>query len=268
MHSTPDTSATGLSPRVRGNRIFTAWFVASTGSIPARAGEPSDYPDTDALDEIYPRACGGTGLVVWRLDLIRGLSPRVRGNLPVLSRCWGMAGSIPARAGEPDWRGPGPESNRVYPRACGGTICCQPRSTDRPGLSPRVRGNRQRVVVGLEPDGSIPARAGEPRAPCWPHPVCAVYPRACGGTHHEATPVLQPRGLSPRVRGNRWRDCTAVVPRRSIPARAGEPNCIRDFLSSVRVYPRACGGTVDESAHQVHLKGLSPRVRGNPLPSR
>ena len=54
----------GLSPRVRGNRMPPASVSRTVGSIPACAGEPSPA---------RVRAAGG-----W----LRGLSPRVRGNLP------------------------------------------------------------------------------------------------------------------------------------------------------------------------------------------
>ena len=50
---------------------------------------------------------------------------------------------------------------------------------------------------------------------------------------------------------------------RSIPAPAGEPIFPCAKCASIRVYPRACGGTalsrVDSRGH----KGLSPRLRGN-----
>ena len=72
-------------------------------------------------------------------------------------------------------------------------------------------------------------------------------------------------GLSPRVRGNpplAWRSAVAS---RSIPACAGEPQSLRPPAAAAPVYPRVCGGTVRIWPLPVMLKGLSPRVRGNPL---
>ena len=63
-----------------------------------------------------------------------GLSPRLRGNLLLLSYFGYYHGSIPAPAGEP--------------RACGGT--------------PRLRGNLAFAFATLELGRSIPAPAGEP----------------------------------------------------------------------------------------------------------
>ena len=74
-----------------------------------------------------------------------------------------VAGSIPACAGEPHavvttrcyaW---------VYPRVCGGTFAGGEVPEFDQGLSPRVRGNRIRLDLGLAHRGSIPACAGEPR---------------------------------------------------------------------------------------------------------
>ena len=53
--------------------------------------------------------------------------------------------------------------------------------------------------------------------------------------------------------------------RGSIPACAGEPSAASGMVAPPRVYPRVCGGTVRELLPAVPLRGLSPRVRGNPL---
>ena len=125
----------------------------------------------------------------------------------------------------------------------------------RPGLSPRMRGNRGH--------GSIPAHAGEPRCDGrgtqrW---LDGVYPRACGGTRRRCRRVRPlAAGLSPRMRGNLAR---SAPPRRpgSIPAHAGEPTSMTEHPS--RVYPRACGGTVAVKEDADVTTGLSPRMRGN-----
>ena len=135
------------------------------------------------------------------------------------------------------------------------------------GLSPRVRGNLGTPNVASTLTRSIPACAGEPRLRRLPALPSAVYPRVCGGTSYS--------GLSPRVRGNLCRNSTTCVPRRSIPACAGEPrglsprvrgNQLRScaFSRARRVYPRVCGGTSSSSMRSPRSLGLSPRVRGNP----
>ena len=70
-----------------------------------------------------------------------------------------------------------------------------------------------------------------------------VYPRACGGT------------------GDPVRRCP--IPRRSIPAPAGEPAGTRKRRTRSTVYPRACGGTGLRHEKESGWRGLSPRLRGN-----
>ena len=90
-----------------------------------------------------------------------------------------------------------------------------------------------------------------------------VYPRACGGTGVCSRWWKLHQGLSPRVRGNLWNcplDGGAIG---SIPARAGEPRGRYQCRVLGRVYPRACGGTMDSTLEAADYEGLSPRVRGN-----
>ena len=75
----PETGR-GLSPRLRGNRPHGWEYTVSRRSIPAPAGEPYGRTDIEALDRVYPRACGGTGLLIQETLRIVGLSPRLRGN--------------------------------------------------------------------------------------------------------------------------------------------------------------------------------------------
>ena len=153
--------------------------------------------------------------------------------------------------------------NAVYPRVCGGTLYLRSFHLHRAGLSPRVRGNRPRLLQALRCEGSIPACAGEPAL----QPVVLgggkVYPRVCGGTSSSSGMTCQGAGLSPRVRGNPQRKIYIVPQPGSIPACAGEPPRLRPRPSPVTVYPRVCGGTRCRCGRQSVHWGLSPRVRGN-----
>ena len=71
----------GLSPRVRGNQWASNRLPQSSGSIPACAGEPITNWSKTRTDPVYPRVCGGTHRRPAAYFCIRGLSPRVRGNL-------------------------------------------------------------------------------------------------------------------------------------------------------------------------------------------
>ena len=135
------TCTSGLSPRMRGNRI--------PGLTPRMRGNRG-------------RQC-----FVWIAlgsvpDLLTGLSPRMRGNLIGDVGSAGELGSIPAHAGEPPGRPCRACGIRVYPRACGGTSAGCSAVHQEPGLSPRMRGNHAHGDEQARVHGSIPAHAGEP----------------------------------------------------------------------------------------------------------
>ena len=198
-----DRTPRGLSPRVRGNHGHRLARAGGGGSIPACAGEPARPGTQFRTFRVYPRVCGGTRPSGFVLAGSTGLSPRVRGNRYIVARSCFPNGSIPACAGEPV-RVSVPRCRvRVYPRVCGGT---------------------HESVTG-EPNkyGSIPACAGEPKSKALIVRVKRVYPRVCGGTATRITATTTLSGLSPRVRGNRYRWGPRHVVSGSIPACAGEP---------------------------------------------
>ena len=133
---------------------------------------------------------------------------------------------------------------RVYPRVCGGTLCIATGASS---------------VVGL-----IPACAGEPVAPQRVAQGAEVYPRVCGGTGWRGGMTDRRPGLSPRVRGNLARRVLFDSGQRSIPACAGEPQAAAAAGVAGEVYPRVCGGTAKAIPEAHPMRGLSPRVRGEP----
>ena len=247
--SPPSTgSIRGLSPRVRGNRRRCARLGGRVRSIPACAGEPAGGNRGRAVDEVYPRVCGGTSFRVRYPCAPSGLSPRVRGN-HILDRCDDVIQrSIPACAGEPAGGNRGRAVDEVYPRVCGGTPKVYFPLLGIGGLSPRVRGNPGRGKEQRAHPRSIPACAGEP-----------VGLLRTARRRRSSRP-----GLSPRVRGNRTTARRLDGHGRSIPACAGEPGSDARRKVLRRVYPRVCGGTGLLADLLPILQGLSPRVRGNP----
>ena len=196
-------------------------------------------------EEVYPRVCGGTVGLQSVGRRVVGLSPRVRGN---------RSATNAART-----------AYTVYPRVCGGTTPLVARRVDAQGLSPRVRGNRILRRLARPCIRSIPACAGEPRNPSSLRRTAGVYPRVCGGTLVELRLDAYGRGLSPRVRGNRRQHDVGLVDDGSIPACAGEPTKRARLAEDSGVYPRVCGGTHQTREASGRQRGLSPRVRGNPL---
>ena len=259
------TIAQGLSPRVRGNPQINVRRVYAQRSIPACAGEPLWLRRRMLSRRVYPRVCGGTSTDAVHTMRQPGLSPRVRGNPNTTRPVMYQVRSIPACAGEPRSAGPPGGRSRVYPRVCGGTPPAMATSRRCIGLSPRVRGNLRNLTRRLRIVGSIPACAGEPDPLPLAVPCSRVYPRVCGGTIAENGTLPNDRGLSPRVRGNRRQSVQRNDTKRSIPACAGEPTLHRHGGDISGVYPRVCGGTSDVVAPTTWGRGLSPRVRGNPI---
>ncbi len=91
---------TGLSPPMRGKRIYAADEGTITGSIPAYAGETEQIRKRYGVDGVYPRLCGGNTGCSSRDSISRGLSPPMRGKLGLLRVAKSAFRSIPAYAGE------------------------------------------------------------------------------------------------------------------------------------------------------------------------
>ena len=176
-----------------------------------------------------------------------GLSPLARGNHLAHVGKGALEGSIPACAGEPWCAGRRAFAIRVYPRLRGGTQRNFGHRSPAWGLSPLARGNRQRLAVQIEPRGSIPACAGEPKGPQHPSLTPRVYPRLRGGTSVERQKAPLPMGLSPLARGNLQVQIQHLPQEGSIPACAGEPAPLAAPRRLVRVYPRLRGGTASTS---------------------
>ena len=187
---------------MRGNQLHVPVHVEGARSIPACAGEPRGRHTDSGRVGVYPRVCGGTRVGQRDGRVLRGLSPRVRGNPGSILASEAPQGSIPACAGEPLSRRRKSASLRVYPRVCGGTKTILHPSAARIGLSPRVRGNQIPHALDSTLRRSIPACAGEPMFKPLPRYATSVYPRVCGGTSMPAIALEIAVGLSPRVRGN------------------------------------------------------------------
>ena len=110
---------------------------------------------------------------------------------------------------------------------------------------------------------SIPAHTGKPLLPRVAPRVIEVYPRAYGETFRRSTGEARDTGLSPRIRGNRYRQTSSHPPKGSIPAHTGKPLHSESASARPRVYPRAYGETPEIDPDLRTDSGLSPRIRGN-----
>ena len=282
-------SGAGPIPACAGEPLSAMPYLTAAAVYPRVCGGTSAGakrgPAPPAEVQVYPRVCGGTKAAHVGQRWSSGLSPRVRGNPSTMPANGLRPGSIPACAGEPGHRRRPACPRTVYPRVCGGTcdggifldsaVGSIPACAGEPGRTrsgyamtpvyPRVcGGNRCLTLWQAVARRSIPACAGEPRSASSASGRPRVYPRVCGGTSPCAPALGCPRGLSPRVRGNRRWKTAPKSGYRSIPACAGEPLPPSSVSSSGAVYPRVCGGTFREGNEAPFRdRGLSPRVRGN-----
>ena len=253
----------GLSPRVRGNLSRSLSRPECEGPIPACAGQPDIAGLFLERFPAYPRVCGATRKILFIINSFVGLSPRVRGNRLRMEPIGRNPGPIPACAGQPKNLAAWASRKRAYPRVCGATTSISTCSSFRPGLSPRVRGNRSRARKTGNQIRPIPACAGQPAALLFAPSAVRAYPRVCGATQNRIGGKSHGWGLSPRVRGNRG---TCRSPARGagpIPACAGQPRLSGVCRLSERAYPRVCGATELTAPLTKCDVGLSPRVRGN-----
>ena len=213
----------GLSPRGRGNRRTGTGYDGSQWSIPAWAGKPDPRRPTSTSAGVYPRVGGETMLGVVIDGLLRGLSPRGRGNLGTAESGVAYRWSIPAWAGKPSCSRRRSPALRVYPRVGGETKVSSPSTKGTEGLSPRGRGNPPRSRSRRGRSRSIPAWAGKPRRLSIGRCERGVYPRVGGETSPRIKLLSVSAGLSPRGRGNPTRKIREKDIRRSIPAWAGKP---------------------------------------------
>ena len=231
----------GLSPRVRGSQLSGRLPAAPLRSIPASAGQPYARLRRWLMIGVYPRECGAAETGSSFRQALGGLSPRVRGSRAQGRHSPRCSRSIPASAGQPpSARRPGRVVS-VYPRECGAAFSRWPNFPYRLGLSPRVRGSRSERRYGREARRSIPASAGQPVGDVPWREVGGVYPRECGAAPTVAQRNASGQGLSPRVRGSRYRRNPGGPQSGSIPASAGQPRSVEGFRSQTTVYPRECG---------------------------
>ena len=192
----------GLSPRVRGNRLQLRVDEPRPRSIPACTGKPQWRAPRPSVKRVYPRVYGETESTPPAIWMSTGLSPRVRGNPPPTRQSWPWRRSIPACTGKPLGPVVLPILQEVYPRVYGETLLDEVTLMPKEGLSPRVRGNRIRLVLALHEAGSIPACTGKPTSAPQLSAEPPVYPRVYGETIHGTVDTTTGYGLSPRVRGN------------------------------------------------------------------
>ena len=196
---------------------------------------------------------------------MRGLSPFARGNHMGNPAGSLFTGPIPVRTGEPCCAAGTGCPTRAYPRSHGGTVFARSTAIDAWGLSPFARGNPPPGAAGVDFEGPIPVRTGEPHNNDNEQTRKGAYPRSHGGTSGRLYMPSSMAGLSPFARGNRASAQHLHHRVGPIPVRTGEPCGPGRRRGRRGAYPRSHGGTQVGVELAQHGQGLSPFARGNLL---
>ena len=253
----------GLSPHLRGSRNPLRLAHLGKRPIPAPAGQPSAHRAAAGAPRAYPRTCGAaTGIHagLWREG---GLSPHLRGSRCRMAPVPGRCGPIPAPAGQPNSKLYDKSDARAYPRTCGAAPDRHRRAGDDQGLSPHLRGSRERHRAAGPLQGPIPAPAGQPASGSRRRKGWGAYPRTCGAACPCSRHSPTSRGLSPHLRGSPQDVASNGLNDGPIPAPAGQPIWTRSDGTPRGAYPRTCGAAPCYSLDRSCTVGLSPHLRGS-----
>ena len=191
-----------------------------------------------------------------------GSSPLARGTPARGRQIEDQVRFIPARAGNTAGAGSPTAPRPVHPRSRGEHPPPSAASSHRHGSSPLARGTPAHAAPADLDARFIPARAGNTahRAPS--RSTSPVHPRS-RGEHSVRTPARVPlTGSSPLARGTLCVIHRDAVPRRFIPARAGNTGSRGTARRLEAVHPRSRGEHDTCSPQRGHRPGSSPLARG------
>ena len=150
----------GSSPRMRGTPCAFPAVTRCHRFIPAHAGNTARPRLQGFVGAVHPRACGEHSRLTDTERSTHGSSPRMRGTLLRDDGTLWLNRFIPAHAGNTPRDGRTTSANTVHPRACGEHALFAAVAFSIVGSSPRMRGTRKAVSVGVFDCRFIPAHAG------------------------------------------------------------------------------------------------------------
>ena len=231
----------GSSPQRQGKDDGCLAATRAAGIIPAGAGRRADSRAARSAAWDHPRGCGekiapeGLGCGV------PGSSPRVRGEVEPGRLDYAASGIIPAGAGRRCCRWCRETPRRDHPRGCGEKFCGCSSKRNRPGSSPRVRGEVGTIPPRRPAGGIIPAGAGRSFFKIFYLSYKWDHPRGCGEKGKLQYLVNVGVGSSPRVRGEDFLRLLKLWYNGIIPAGAGRSLSDQLLDPRRRDHPRGCG---------------------------
>ena len=249
---------------MRGTRSGGSSVSSLIGIIPAYAGNTRALTVISHACRDHPRVCGEHHRTLLGRRLQRGSSPRMRGTPGLECEGVGLAGIIPAYAGNTVTLSAMHDAYRDHPRVCGEHTFGILQRFFVSGSSPRMRGTPACKIYSRRSPGIIPAYAGnttdtiELRTFDWDHP------RVCGEHGLGVWTCRGHWGSSPRMRGTRLSLRAGRGHHGIIPAYAGNTSSAAPKGFFNRDHPRVCGEHARFDAFGTLSAGSSPRMRGTP----
>ncbi len=232
---------------MRGTAHETIFKRLQHGIIPAHAGNSCGACVWAVGSKDHPRACGEQLITTAVEKQILGSSPRMRGTGTPPERGSKQYGIIPAHAGNSKALVLRFSQGRDHPRACGEQTSYHLYSVLFWGSSPRMRGTEDKIQGVHQPEGIIPAHAGNRWSLVHTTSHARDHPRACGEQPIALRLSTAGLGSSPRMRGTEDTKMLYWQGTGIIPAHAGNSRKGKAALWDCRDHPRACGEQISQT---------------------
>ena len=252
----------GSSPRGRGKRRASAFWLNVGGLIPAWAGKTMGGLSTRCDIGAHPRVGGENATAIFENLNSIGSSPRGRGK-----RRGGVSPGhgdrlIPAWAGKTKQRRRLLGGERAHPRVGGENSLSDTTNTLSIGSSPRGRGKRQPFTPLDAGERLIPAWAGKTGSAANARSWRTAHPRVGGENALTVEKLENGAGSSPRGRGKHQEFARSVPSGRLIPAWAGKTGVNGWPPLNSAAHPRVGGENPEQITKIAVAAGSSPRGRG------
>ena len=211
----------GSPPQVRGKRFLRTIPHQQQRITPAGAGKTDAVEHFLQLFQDHPRRCGENLDYLFRIRIVQGSPPQVRGKRRRAASCLQGSRITPAGAGKTALQAAMSQPSLDHPRRCGE--------------------NRRTRCPGLNRLGSPPQVRGKLFASALSKLSARDHPRRCGeNARLEATLFLR-IGSPPQVRGKQTFVNLYLLPIRITPAGAGKTVNVVSAGVNPTDHPRRCG---------------------------
>ena len=150
----------GSSPRVWGQAVSTFPMKRTSRIIPTRVGTSPFRSECVRGFEDHPHACGDKCYIYLFGCNLKGSSPRVWGQVSILSSAISLRRIIPTRVGTRRFRRRMPRCSWDHPHACGDKAASYLQCPITIGSSPRVWGQVSSIATYNFEARIIPTRVG------------------------------------------------------------------------------------------------------------